>query len=112
MFRMMRFAAVIAFAAGMAACEAQCSVSSAGLSEESMANAVNQETKAPVAMVTSFAPDASVIYASAKLSNAPVLRKSSSRPVFSISNSVRKMSSILRVISSFVIGFLSQGVFV
>jgi hypothetical protein len=71
MFKMMRFATVMALTAGLAACEAQCSVSSAGLSEESMANAVNQETKAPVAMVTSFAPDASVIYATAKLSNAP-----------------------------------------
>jgi len=37
---------VIAFAATMAACEAQCSVSTASLPEESMANAVVPDTKA------------------------------------------------------------------
>lgn len=36
-----------------------------------MANAVDPETKAPVASVTSFAPDAPAIYATAKLSHAP-----------------------------------------
>jgi len=71
MFYRMPIAAVIAFAATMAACEAQCSVSTASLSEESMANAVAPDTKAPVARVTSFAPDAPAIYATAKLSNAP-----------------------------------------
>jgi len=71
MSRLIRLTAVIALAVAFAGCEAQCSVSSARLSEESMATAVNQETKAPMATVTSFAPDASTIYATAKLSNAP-----------------------------------------
>nr|MBP8275125.1 hypothetical protein [Acidobacteriota bacterium] len=39
--------------------------------EEAMASAVNPETKAPIAQVTSFAPDASTIYATAKLTSAP-----------------------------------------
>ena len=69
--RMMRLAMVIAFSVIVAACEANCSVSSASLSEEAMANAVTPDTKAPVAAVTSFTPDASAIYATAKLSNAP-----------------------------------------
>src|SRR3972149_1452038 len=71
MFRMKRFATVIALTAGLSACEAQCSVSTAKLSEEAMASTVNQETKAPVATVTTFAPDAPAIYATAKLSDAP-----------------------------------------
>lgn len=71
MFKIKRMLMVIALTGGLAACEAQCSVSSASLSEETMANAVNQETKAPVAQVTSFAPDAGIIYATAKLSAAP-----------------------------------------
>jgi hypothetical protein len=56
---------------GLAGCEAQCFVSAAKLSEESMASAVNAETKAPTAAATTFAPDAPVIYATAKLSGAP-----------------------------------------
>lgn len=71
MLRIKRMLTVIALTGGMVACEAQCSVSSASLSEEAMANAVNQETKAPVAQVTSFGPDAAVIYATAKVSHAP-----------------------------------------
>ncbi len=66
-----RLAAIAALTMSVAACEAQCSVSTASLSEEAMASAVNPETKAPVAQVTSFAPDASTIYATAKLTSAP-----------------------------------------
>jgi hypothetical protein len=66
-----RLAAVIALTVGVTACEAQCSVSTASLSEESMTTAVHPETKAPVAQVTSFAPDTANIYATAKLSTAP-----------------------------------------
>ena len=71
MSKAVQLAGVIALAAGLAACEAQCSVSTASLSEETMSNAVNQETKAPVAAITSFGSDASEIYATAKVSNAP-----------------------------------------
>ncbi len=66
-----RLAAIAALTMSVAACEAQCSVSTASLSEEAMASAVNPETKAPIAQVTSFAPDASTIYATAKLTSAP-----------------------------------------
>lgn len=71
MSNLTRLAAVIALTVGVTACEAQCSVSTASLSEESMTTAVHPETKAPVAQVTSFAPDTANIYATAKLSTAP-----------------------------------------
>lgn len=71
MSRLLRVVVVGACAMVMAACEAQCSVSTANLSEETMASAINPETKAPVTPATSFAPDAADIYATAKLSNAP-----------------------------------------
>lgn len=62
---------VVAFAMTVAACEAQCSVSTARLSDETMASAVDDQTKMPVTAATSFAPDTPMIYATAKLSNAP-----------------------------------------
>jgi hypothetical protein len=55
----------------MTACEAQCSVSTANLSEETMASAISPDTKAPVRPATSFSPDTPDIYATAKLSHAP-----------------------------------------
>lgn len=62
---------IVALATTVAACEAQCSVSTARLSEETMASEVNDETKTPVTATTSFAPDAPAIYVTAKVSNAP-----------------------------------------
>lgn len=66
-----RLVVVAGFTVGLTACEAQCSASTASLSEESMTTAVQPETKAPVAQVTSFAPDTANIYATAKVSAAP-----------------------------------------
>ncbi len=71
MSRLLRIAVFGACAMVMAACEAQCSVSTANLSEETMASAINPETKAPVTPATSFTSDAADIYATAKLSTAP-----------------------------------------
>jgi hypothetical protein len=67
----LKAAVVVMVVLGSWGCQASCSVTSAGLSEESMAAAINPETKAPVTAVTSFGADTAVIYATAKLANAP-----------------------------------------
>ncbi|TAK13233.1 MAG: hypothetical protein EPO35_10550 [Acidobacteria bacterium] len=66
-----RIATIVLAAATLAGCEAQCSVSTAKLSEETMASAINPDTKAPVTKAVTFAPDTGTIYATVKLSNAP-----------------------------------------
>jgi hypothetical protein len=67
-----RAAALIVFAApALAGCEAECSVSTARLSDATMASAINPDTKAPVTNAVTFATDTATIYATVKLSNAP-----------------------------------------
>lgn len=71
MTKLLRITLVAGMAAVMSACEAQCSVSTAGLSEAAMATGVDPETKAPTQVVTSFSPEAELVYATVKLSSAP-----------------------------------------
>lgn len=71
MTKLMRITLVAGMAAAMSACEAQCSVSTAGLSDAAMATGVDPETKAPTQVVTSFSPEAELVYATVKLSSAP-----------------------------------------
>jgi hypothetical protein len=71
MTRTLGVTTLLALTVSVAACNAQCAVTSASLSEGAMAAAIDPQTKAPLAAVTSFAPDAAAIYATAKLSLAP-----------------------------------------
>lgn len=71
MTKFTRIALVVGIAAVVSACEAQCSVSTASLSDATMASAVDPETKMPVTAATTFPADSGNIYATAKVSNAP-----------------------------------------
>ena len=71
MAKLMRITVVVAMTAVLSACEAQCSVSTASLSEATMASSVDPETRQPLTPATSFPADTGNIYATAKLSHAP-----------------------------------------
>jgi len=71
MSKLLRLMTLLVLAVVTSACEAQCSVSTAGLSEAAMATGVDPETKAPTQVVTSFSPEAELVYATVKLSSAP-----------------------------------------
>lgn len=71
MTTLLRATVLIGIAAFVSACEAQCSVSTASLTEAGMAAAVDPETKAPTAVMTAFPAGSGSIYATAKVSNAP-----------------------------------------
>lgn len=66
-----RILVMFALTIGLAGCEAECAVSTAGLSDAAMATAINEETKAPTSAASTFAADAPAIFATVKLSNAP-----------------------------------------
>lgn len=63
--------ALLVVTLGLAGCEAECSVSTARLSDAKMATAIDAGTKAPTVQASTFAPDVPAIYATAMLSNAP-----------------------------------------
>jgi hypothetical protein len=62
---------VLVLALGLAGCQAECSASTARLTEAKMASAIDAETRAPTTLASTFAPSAPAVYATAKLSNAP-----------------------------------------
>jgi len=66
-----RILGMFVLAIGLAGCEAECAVSTAGLSDAAMATAINEETKAPTTAASTFAPETPAIFATVKLSNAP-----------------------------------------
>jgi hypothetical protein len=62
---------IMTLALGLAACQAECSMSTARLTEARMASAIDAETKAPTTPASTFGPGTPSVYATAKLSNAP-----------------------------------------
>jgi len=63
--------APLVFGLTLVACEGECSVSTARLTDGAMASAIDPASKAPTAKASSFAPNAGTIYATVKLSAAP-----------------------------------------